>query len=414
VKTFARPFVAECRAIFLDPGAALVLVAALVLYAFFYPIPYRSQVLKETPVVMVDQDQSDTSRKLTRMIDAHELTRVVGHAASLSEGENQVRVGRAGGVVVVPAGFERAVRRGDQAFIAVYADASSFLVYRQVLTGAMEATGTLSAAVEIKRLVAAGTPVERALKGREPVQLVSRPLFNATEGYATYVVPAVLALILQQTLLVGIGLVSGTRHESQKRGCAPHLSQAANTTARPDAPGFSRLPVLVGSLCSLLGRALAYVLLYLVHVLFYFGVVYRLYGFPQQAGTLALLRFAIPFLLSVTFLGLTLRAVFRSREASIQILLFTSLPALFLAGFAWPVESLPRWMTVVGHGLPSTTAIAGFLRLTTMGASLSQVSHEWLTLWGLSGVYFVTGWIVEGWAMVTEARRRELRPGRRR
>ncbi len=67
-----REWLAEYRRIFLDPGAALILVGALVLYAFFYPIPYRAQVLKDVPLVVVDQDQTDLSRRLTRMIDAHE------------------------------------------------------------------------------------------------------------------------------------------------------------------------------------------------------------------------------------------------------------------------------------------------------------------------------------------------------
>jgi ABC-2 type transport system permease protein len=380
VKTLVRTFVAECRGIFLDPGAALILVGALALYAFFYPMPYLSQVLKHVPVIVVDQDQSDLSRKLVRLIDADELTHVAGEASSLPEAESLVRAGRAGGVILIPAEFDRKIRRGDQAYIAAYADASYFLVYRQVLTGTLEATGTLSAGVEIKRLVAAGAPVERAMKARDPLPLVMRPLFNPTEGYASYVVPAVLVLILQQTLLVGIGLVSGTRREKQ------------TAVIVPSEP---RLPLFVHSFLSLVGRTLAYFLLYLVHCLFYFGIVYRLFSFPQQASALTLARFAAPFLLSVIFLGLTLRSVFRTREMALQVLLFTSLPALFTAGFAWPVEALPVWIATFSKALPSTSAIGGFLRLTTMGASLPQVGREWMMLWTLTGVYFVCAWVAE-------------------
>jgi ABC-2 type transport system permease protein len=395
VRTFARAFVAECRGIFLDPGAALILVGALVLYAFFYPTPYLSQVLKDVPVVVVDQDRSDISRRLVRMIDAHELTRVSAEAASLADAERIVRSGQAGGIVVIPAEFERRIRRGEQAFVAAYADASYFLIYRQVLTEALEATGTLSAGIEIRRIVAAGTPIERAVKQREPLSLVTRPLFNPIEGYASYVVPAVLVLILQQTLLVGLGLVGGTRHERRRPSSRPRVvgaGDALEPTRRPRRPTSA---LLMTSLLSMTGRALPYLLLYLVHCLFYFGIVYRLFGFSQQADALTLLRFATPFLLSVIFLGLTLRALFRSREMAIQVLLFTSLPALFVAGFAWPVEALPRWIATFARVLPSSTAIGGFLRLTTMGASLPQVREEWLTLWALCGVYFVCAWIVE-------------------
>jgi ABC-2 type transport system permease protein len=208
--------------------------------------------------------------------------------------------------------------------------------------------------------------------------LVMRSLFNPTEGYAGYVVPAVLVLILQQTLLVGIGLVGGTVREGRK------VDAAASGPARRGT-----------GLAALLGRALAYYSLYLVHTLVYLGIVYRLYGFPQRSDALTLLRFVTPFLLSVIFLGLAMRTLFRSREMALQVLLFSSLPALFLSGFAWPLEALPRWLATFAKALPSTSGIPGVVRLTQMGASLPDVRVEWLMLWALCGVYFVVAWIAE-------------------
>ncbi len=377
----------EWRRIFLDPGAALILVGALVLYAFFYPIPYRASVLERVPVVVVDQDQSELSRRLIRMVDEHELTHVVARAGNLAEAERAVQDGKAGGVLVIPAEFERRVRRGEQASVGAFADASYFLVYRQVLTGILEATGTLSAGVEVRRLMAEGMPEGSAIKARDPLPLVSRPLFNPTEGYAAYVVPAVLVLILQQTLLVGMGLVGGTRRErSGKAKASPYRFD-----------NVTRAPVAGTRLATVTARAFAYFALYLVHGLLYFGVVYRLYGFPERADAWTLFRFGTPFLLSVVFLGLALRAAFRSREMALQALLFTSLPALFLSGFAWPTESLPAWLAAFAKAIPSTTAIPGFLRLTQMGASLADVGAEWMTLWTLCGVYFLAAWAATGW-----------------
>jgi ABC-2 type transport system permease protein len=378
VKNFARAFAGEYRRIFTDWGALLILVVALALYAFFYPIPYTPEVLKEVPVAIVDLDQSEMSRRLVRMLDAHELLRVAAAPGSVAEAERMARAGEVGGIVVVPEGLDRAVRRGEQATVTAFADAAYFLVYRQVLTGALEATGTLSAGIEIRRLQAQGVPLDAAMKARDPLPLVMRPLFNPTEGYASYVVPAVLVLILQQTLLVGIGLVGGTKRE------------------RPPESGAGTAPGgLVGSLATLTGRALAYFLLYLAHLLFYFGVVFRLFGFAQRGSALTLLAFGTPFLLAVVFLALAVRGAFRTREMSTQVLLFTSLPALFVAGFSWPVEAMPAWIAAPARLLPSTPAIAGFLRLSQMGATLSQVRPEWLLLWSLCGVYFLAAWIAE-------------------
>jgi ABC-2 type transport system permease protein len=366
VRTVLRAFRDEVRGALRDPGALLVLVGAISLYAFFYPTPYRREVLKEVPVAVVDLDQTPLSRQLARMADAHELVRVTSRPASLAEAERLVLRGDAGGLLAIPAGFERDVKRGAPATVGVFADATYFLVYRQALTGLAEATATLSGGIEVKRLQAQGMPEAKALAFRDPLPLVSRPLFNPAEGYASYVVPGVLILILQQTLLIGIGL----------RGAA-------------DLDVLGKGPLLARAAASVAGRSLAFLLLYSVHALFYFGVVARVFGFPVRGGGLAAAALVVPFLLATSFLGLALSVLFRRREAAIQTLLFTSLPAVFLASYAWPPEALPGWLRIASQAIPSTSAIPALLRVNQMGASLAHVRHELVVLWGLSVVFFV-------------------------
>ncbi len=365
MKAAARAFRDEVRGALRDPGALLVLVGAIVLYAFFYPIPYRREVLREVPVAVVDLDRTPLSRTLVRLADAHELVRVSARPSSFAEAEALVRSGRAGGVLGIPEGLERDVKRGAPATVGVLADATYFLVYRQVLTGLAEATATLSAGIEVRRLEAQGLPEERARAFRDPVPLVSRPLFNPAEGYATYVVPAVLVLILQQTLLIGIGL----------RG-VPDLSRLGDG------------PLLARAAASVSGRTAAYVALYALHALFYFGVVSHLFGFPVRGRALAAAGLVLPFLLATSFLGLALSVLFTRREAAIQTLLFTSLPAVFLAGFSWPPEALPGWLRLAARAIPSTSAIPALLRVNQAGASLGHVRYDLAVLWGLAAAFF--------------------------
>jgi ABC-2 type transport system permease protein len=145
----------------------------------------------------------------------------------------------------------------------------------------------------------------------------------------------------------------------------------------------------------LLGRTLFYLALYSVYAVLVFAVVSRLYGFPERSRALDLSLFALPFLLACIFLALALSALFTRRETAMQVLLFTSLPSVFLAGFAWPVEAVPSWLRAASLLIPSTSGIAGFLRLTEMGAQLRYVRFEWLVLWGLAGAYFLLAWLAE-------------------
>jgi len=371
LRSLAGVTTAELQALARDRGAQLVLVVAVVFYAFFYPLPYMPEVLEDVPIIILDRDQTPLSRQLARMVDAGQLVRVVGRTAAPGEARTEVLEGRANGALEIPSGFERRIHRGDPVTVGVYADASYFLVYRQVATGLAAAARTLSAGIEIRRFQGAGMDTTTAGQSREPLRLITHSLYNPTEGYASYIVPSVLVLILQQTLLIGIGMVAGTRTEAG----------TAVGTAHP--------------LATVIGRALVYLPLYAVHALFYFGVVFRLYGFPERGDKGDTVMFAVPFLLSVVFLGLAASAFFRRRETAIQVLVFTSLPAVFLAGFSWPAESIPAWLRALSQLLPSTAGIEGFLRLNQMGATLGQVQPEWWTLWGLTAGYLVLAWFAE-------------------
>jgi ABC-2 type transport system permease protein len=365
VKGLGQVIKGEWQTLFADPGVLLILLGTVVLYSFFYPLPYLPEVVREVPVAVVDQDRSALSRRLVRMSDAHPALRIALQAQSVAEAEAAVQAGRVSGLIVIPAGFDRTIARGGQASVGLYADANYFLLYRQAMTGMATVARTLSAGIEIRRLQAGGKTARQAAALQRPLRLEAIPLFNPGEGYATYVVPAVLVLILQQTLLIGIGMVGGTARE---RGALPG----------PGGPG---------PLALLAGKTAVYLSLYAIHGIYYFFILFRIYGFPLRGAPLAVMAFLLPFLLAVILLALLLEGFFPRRETAIQVLLFTSLPAVFLAGFAWPAEAIPGWLRIPSFLIPSTAGIEGFLRIQAMGAGLGEVQPEWLTLWGLCLLY---------------------------
>ena len=133
----------------------------------------------------------------------------------------------------------------------------------------------------------------------------------------------------------------------------------------------------------LLGRALFYLVLYSVYSLLVFTVVYRLYGFPERSRGLDLALFALPFLLACIFLALALGALFTRRETAMQVLLFTSLPSVFLAGFAWPLEAVPSWLRAASllsrarAASPDSCASRRWGRSSATSASSGSCSGGW-------------------------------------
>ena len=370
MKTVFRVWYDEYGKIISDGGVMLIFLAAILAYPVFVSMPYFHEVLKDVPIAVVDLDHSQTSRQLSRMRDAAELLYVQTKPPSLIEAQQELLDSTVYAIIVIPDDFQKKILRKEQAIVAAHCDASYFLIYRQVKTGIATVCRSLSAGIEIRRLTATGISVEAALRERDPLPLLSIPLFNPAGGYASYVMPAVVIMLLQQTLLIGIGMIGGTvREKNTKAGGEP-------TTEH------------VGIMASIIGKTGAYFSLYALHTVYFVIIFNRLCRFSQRGSPADLILFGTPFLLAVIFLGLTLTAFFRTRETSLLILVSVSIPALFLVGFSWPAEAFPPWLRFLSFLLPSTAGVDGFLRINQMGAPLRAVFHDWFILWGLSAAYF--------------------------
>lgn len=370
MKGFLAGYTAQLRQVFTDTGALLLMVIAIVIYSMFYPLPYLREVVKDAPVGVVDLDTTSTSRQLIRWADAHEAIRVTQRTAQTSEVETALAAGEIDGYLIIPSGFRADILGGRKTVIVYGGDAGRFLTLKQVLTGFAEAAGTLSASIEVRQLLASGQGREQAMVTQAPVQIRSHSLFNTREGYGSYLIPAVFVLILQQTLLLGVGLLAGT---------------ACEDVARPKHRPTPSVARFAGSCAALMS-------LYTAHSAFFFGFCFWLFDMPRYGDPLAIAVFLLPFLAACTFFAYALAATCRSRESSLQGLLVTSIPFLFLAGFAWPMELMPEPLQWFAHLVPSTAGIQGFLRLNQMGASLHDVSHWWWTLWILCGLYAWPAW----------------------
>jgi ABC-2 type transport system permease protein len=102
-----------------------------------------------------------------------------------------------------------------------------------------------------------------------------------------------------------------------------------------------------------------------------------------------MLALAVPFILSVSFLGQFISAWFPRRETALLLIIAFSLPLFFLVGVAWPPEAIPDLLRRASFAMPSTSGIDGLVRLNQMGASLTNVVHDWRRLWVLAAVYAV-------------------------
>lgn len=355
----------EFRTIFTDGGVMLVLIFALLIYATVYSLAYGSQVLRDVPIGVVDQSRTQASRTLIETFNAGPNTYVAYEPSDMEEARELFYDRKIYGVVYIPADYERNLLGGLQANVAIYCDASYFLMYRQVFQELVTTIGQTGAMVEFQRLIAKGANIPQAQAVTQPVIYQSHNLFNPYLGYGTFVMPAIIIVIIQQTMLIGIGMIGGTWRE---HGLYRKL--------RPAGRGrMSTLPIVMG-------RATVYAAIYAVTCAYVLGVHYRLFHFPMNGSAGAVAVIMTLYVAACIAMGIAVSTLFRYRENSLLLLLWTSIPVLMLSGVSFPKEGIPEWLFNLGKLLPSSHGVNGFIRIQTMGASLGEVFAEvkWLVI----------------------------------
>ena len=168
----------EFRTIFTDGGVLLILVFAMLIYATAYSLAYGSQVLRNVPIGVVDACRTATSRSLIETFNAGPNTYVAYEPTDMEEARELFYGRKIYGVVYIPSDYERKLVGGSQADVAIYCDASYFLMYRQVFQELVTTIGQTGAMVEFRRLIAKGADIPQAQAVTQPVIYQSHNLFN--------------------------------------------------------------------------------------------------------------------------------------------------------------------------------------------------------------------------------------------
>jgi ABC-2 type transport system permease protein len=352
-------FTAEWRRVLRTRSAFSLLFLAPLVYGIYYPQPYLNQILRKLPIAVVDNDLSDLSRQIVETLDASGALSVVVRARTLAEARTAIDRGEAFAAVEIPPGTERDVLKGITAHIPIYADATYLFIFRSTASGVATAIGALTSDLVSRGARSDGSLVKAKLASLSPANVLLQPIFNPVGGYASYVVPAAFILILQQTLLIGAAML--TRAAVAKGG---------------------------GAFAGVLGRGVAHLTIYLPAVALYLIVLPRIYGFSTLGHLPQLFALAAVFLLATSFMGQAVGAWFTRPENATILLLATSLPQFFMAGFAWPREAIPDVALAFGRLFPADFAIDGLVRINQLGAGIWEVAHDWLALWCLALAYF--------------------------
>ena len=327
----------EFYTVFRDHAVIVFFVLLTLAYPLVYTYIYSDEVVRDVPVAVVDHSNSSLSREFIRDWGASPNVRIVAHCSDLEQAKILMHEKKIYGILEVPSDFSKSVARGDQAHVALFCDMGALLNYKALLQAASDVAIGMSREIQVEGLPYASRIQQEITTS--PVEIAEVKMFNPQSGFASFIIPAVLVLVIQQSLL--------------------------------------------------LGKALLYIPIYFVMGYWVFFIVPRIFGLTQIGNRGDLMLFLFPFLLACAFLAIFASFLSKEREQPFLLFVFTSVPLMFISGISWPREGIPSYWITLSKIFPSTHGIDGFVKINNMGARLADVNAEFISLWILAAVYFV-------------------------
>lgn len=354
----------EWKAIATNPAILLVLAGGIFLYGLLYNYMYAPNLVRKAPVAVVDLSHSALSREYVRWLDAAPQTSVYAQTPNILEAREWMKKGEVTGILYIPSDFETHVARGETSVFTLYAATDAFLNFK----GLQEASSRVMLAVNDAHRCA-GTvflPPQGllAVASSTPVSVSGTALYNYTEGYGSYLIPAVMIVIIFQTMLMVIAMLTGEEAEQQRKGV---YSMKARS--------------LKDMLCIVSGRTFVYVMLYVVFSMFLLGLLPHIFSIPNIGSGWDIVTMMIPFLLATSFFALAVSRWFTDSEAPLLMIAFFSVGYIFLSGVSYPLELMPWYWQAAHYVFPVAPAVLAFVKLNSMGGSLADIWPQMLTLW---------------------------------
>jgi ABC-2 type transport system permease protein len=373
----------EFSAVFSNSGALIFFFALPLVYPLVYASIYNPEVTREMPVAVVDNCRSTDSREFVRHADATSGIKICGYAANMAEAKQWWAEHRCLAIIEIPANYTRRTFCGEQGVVNFYSDMSLLLRYRTFL---QDITALQMATDAQLRNVALNTlGVDINTSGSSAVGVEAYFLGDPEQGFASFVMPGIVVLILQQSMILGILFLAGGENERRRLG-----SPFSNLGSQ-----FSVLSSQLSPSAVIVGKMLCYVAIYIPLSLYILHFVPVIFSFPHLGSVADAMLFIFPMLIASAMMGLALRPLVKEPENAFVLFVVTSVAFLFLSGLTWPRYAMPDLLKALSAIIPATWGVQGFVRIDNNGATLAQQATPYITLWVLSLLYFLVAYFLQ-------------------
>ena len=326
--------------------ATMITIPLMQLLLFGYAI---NTMPRDLPTAVLLQENSDVGRAILKALENTGYFKVTRLVRDEAEFDKLLQSGSVLFAVEVPAGFERALRRGDRPALLVAADATD-----PVASGA--ALGALA------RVLQTALVNERAIPDSTPpaFDIRQHARYNPAAVSALNIVPGLLGTILTLTMLIFTAL-SVTREI--ERGTMENL------LSMPIAP-----------LEIMLGKIAPYIVIGFFQAALIVAAGAVLFDVPMVGDLTLLAALSTLFIATNLSIGYTFSTLAQNQLQAVQMAMMYFLPNMLLSGFLFPFAGMPQWAQYVGETLPLTHYVRIVRAIMLKGANLADLRYDALAL----------------------------------
>lgn len=377
---FVEVYCKEFKLVFHDVGLLIFFILLPLAYPIVYSLIYNPELVRDVKLVVVDNDRSSMSRELVRNLDATQEAWVIGYAADMHEARRAMNDHKCYGILEIPEGFGKKIGSGEQGNATLFCESSLLLRYRSFLVASTNVAQAMGAEILAEKIDLVA-PLAETIAGGDLMPVKNISMGNIESGFDSFIMPGVLMLILHQALVLAAGMAGGAKRE------------------RPYLLGYDGVNAAPSVAMTMFGQMCCYGTIILVPAIYIAHYVPLMFSFPMAGNVLQILAFLLPYCIAAIALGFCLQGIVWERESVFVIWVVTSVVFLFLSGLTWPRYAMSPFWHFLGSCIPATWGVEGFIRMNSNGASLSQVSSDYVHLWILAGVYLVLAYFIQRWVV---------------
>jgi ABC-2 type transport system permease protein len=338
-----------------DPRLFGIVVLAPILQLFMLGYAATTDV-RNVPVVVADADRSAASRDLIARFEASPNFTVIGIVTGINEIDPYLERGRAWMALSIPAGYGETLGAGRPETVQVVADGSDA---NSTNIGLGYATSLIAAYAQ----QLAGARASGGGGAGGGIDARVRVWFNARLESRDFMIPGVLALLLMMitTNLSAMGIVR---------------EKELGTLEQLNVTPLKRWELV-------LGKLLPYALVGMIDVFLVMGVALLWFQIPLRGSIWLLLALNLVFLLSTLGLGLFVSTISSTQQQAMMTTIFFFLtPMIYLSGFVFPIENMPRVIQWVTYLMPLRYFLVIVRSIFLKGVGLETLWPQALALTG--------------------------------